>query len=144
MEELVHLIIAGKNEEESDSDILALCFLATLIVSHVEEADMEESLPEDVPPADQRDSCFRARLRRLGEILCPLGDDVKHDKRDYVAGMVQARLDYRGIAISSSLQAEFQSRIYSLALEGHLDSLERAIEASVDKALRRQQRLRAQ
>ena len=141
MDRLIGEIIEGKSDGESASDVLTLCYLAALVVSAVEAAEAGRDDPESMPPPDDRDRDFARRLERIGKILCPLADDVKHDKAAYRDGMTAARLDYSGVAISDALQGAWRGAIRALAEERLLVSVEIAVEQDVYRALRIKQQM---
>ena len=137
MEDIIKQIIKGREQNETVGDVLTQCYLAALVLNTVEESPGGQQDHQLMKQNEEKDSRFKGRLERMGKILCPIADDVKQGKREYTENMKKVRLGYRGIASIRDLQFEFQNKIYYLAIEGQLTSLEVAIDKEIYRALRR-------
>lgn len=130
IDQLVAQIIEGRTEAESAADAVALCTLAAIAVGGVEEGGGYAKAPPE-----ERDRLFVGLLQRLGKILCPLADDVKHDRKGYVEGMTRVRIEYAGVAVNRELQDVFRRNVVELAEAGRLASVETAVKHDVYRDL---------
>lgn len=126
IEELLGQIVANKDESEFESDLITLCWLGALNIVRFEFKDIQKKIYLVDPSGDV---AFRECIERMGKILCPLADDVKHD--EYKSRMSIIRHQYRGISFSYNLQSEYFSKIEHLAEEGLLESVQIAVDKRI-------------
>ncbi len=130
-DELIQEIISGTVEGESPADVLYLCTsMATARFSHY----LEEFHSYGSAGSFQHARVFERILRSSSEILCPVFMVVK--PAEFVAGMIEMRRKYRGVASDPDLQAKFGLRVKALIEEGQLQSLEQAIKDEIWERLK--------
>lgn len=115
---LVDRILRGAAPGESALDLMIL----TQVMAEEIATGGDGSAPTDEEPAD-------GVIELAATILCPLFDPVK--PASYSTEMTEVRQQYAGLADDEDLRNEYRAAVRDLARQGHLATIEVAVEENI-------------